>query len=89
MNKKTNTLLLIIGGTVFNIVVTVLCFVLFLLVYGRFLSPHLPEGSDALMIPVNFVLSIVASLFIYRKAIKVVMKKVDMEKYFDPVFTRR
>ncbi|MCL2381135.1 MAG: leader peptide processing enzyme [Treponema sp.] len=88
MSKKTNTLLFIVGGTVFNILVTVLCFFLFLFVYSRFLFPHLPAGSAAWMIPVNFVMSIAASFLIYRQVVKLIMKKVDMEKYFDPVFTR-
>jgi len=35
------------------------------------------------------VLSILASLIIYRLLIKLLMKKVDMDKYFNPIFTRR
>jgi len=88
MRKKTNTLLFIVGGTVFNIIITVFCFLFFLFVYSRFLFPHLPDGSIAWVIPVNFVISIAASMLIYRKTIKIIMKKVDMEKYFDPIFTR-
>jgi len=89
MSKKTNTFLFIIGGTIFNIIVTVLCFALFLFAYSRFLFPYLPEDSGAWIIPLIFVLSITASLFIYRQVIKVFIEKVDMEKYFDPVFTRK
>ena len=88
MNKKTNTLLLILGGTVFNILVTLICFFTFLFIYSRFLFPHLPENSIAWMIPVNFTASIIASFLIYRRAIKVIIKKVDMEKYFAPIFGR-
>jgi hypothetical protein len=88
MSKKTNTLLFILGGTVFNILVTLLCFIIFLVIYGRFL-PMLPESSAAWMLPVIFVASIVASFLIYRLAIKIIMKKVDMEKYFDPIFGHR
>ena len=88
MNKKTNTFLFILGGTVFNILVTALCFIAFLFIFSRFLYPHLPEESITWMLPVVFVASIVAAFFIYRKAIKMIMKKVDMEKYFDPIFGR-
>jgi len=88
MTKKTNTVLFILGGTIFNIVVTVLCFAIFLFIYTRFLFSHLPEGSMTWVLPVNFVASIAASCFIYRKMIKLFMKKVDMEKYFIPIFTR-
>ena len=88
MSKKTNTLLFILGGTVFNILVTLLCFILFLVIYGYFQS-FLPESSAAWILPVIFIASIVVSFFIYRLAIKIIMKKVDFEKYFDPIFGPR
>ena len=78
-----------IGGTVFNIIITVLCFFFFLFIYGRFLFPILPEGSLDWFLPANFVASIAASFLIYRQVMKVLMKKVDMDKYFEPMFTRQ
>ena len=89
MSKKTNTLLFILGGTAFNILVTIVCFILLLVVYSRFLYTQLPESSAAWIMPIIFVISIVASFLIYRVAIKMIMKKVDMEKYFDPIFGPR
>ena len=89
MSKKTNTVLFILGGTLFNILVTVLCFIFFFVVYARFIFPHFPQAGSAWLIPIVFTASIAASLLIYRLVIKLIMKKVDMEKYFDPIFTRR
>jgi len=94
MSKKANTVLFIIGATVFNIAVTVLCFVVLFLIFLRLLFPHLPQASLNWMIPVNFTASIAASWFIYRRIIGIILKKVDLEKYLDPVpkiplFTRR
>ena len=89
MSKKTNTLLFILGGTVFNILITIICFILFLLAYFKFLQPRLPESATGIALPVIFVASIVVSFLIYRLAIKMIMKKVDMEKYFDPIFGPR
>ena len=89
MSKKTNTLLFILGGTIFNILITVICFIGFLVIYSQFLYPHLPESSAAWVMPIIFVASIVISFLVYRLAIKIIMKKVDMEKYFDPIFGRR
>ena len=88
MNKKTNTLLFILGGTVFNILVTIICFIVLLAIYSR-LHSQLPESSAAWILPVIFIGSIVASFFVYRLVIKIIMKKIDMEKYFDPIFGRR
>ena len=89
MSKKTNTLLFILGGTVFNIIITILFFIIFLAIYSAVLLPVLPESSAAWALPVVFVASIAVSFFVYRLAVKLVMKKVDMEKHFDPIFGRR
>jgi len=89
VSKKTNTLIFILAGTVFNIIVTILCLFLLLVIYGAVFSNLLPESSAPMVIPFIFVASLVASFFIYRLAIKIFMKKVDMDKYFDPIFGPR
>ena len=89
MSKKTNTVLFIIGGTAFNIIITVLSFIILLVLYGSLLLPRLPEGGGTWGIPVIFIVSIVVSFLAYRLLIKIIMKKVDMEKHFDPIFGPR
>ena len=89
MSRKTNTLLFILGGTVFNIIITVVCFLVLMVVFSTFLYPRLPEDSAAWILPAIFIASIVASFFIYRVALKQIMKRVDMEKHFDPIFGPR
>jgi len=89
MSKKTNTLLFLLGGTVFNVLITVLFFLIFMAIYIRFIYPLLPEDSAAWALPVIFVVSIAVSFFVYRQAVKIIAKKVDMEKHFDPIFGRR
>ena len=89
MSKKTNTLLFILGGTVFNILITILCFLLLLLIFGRFIYPLVPESAASWMLPVIFLLSIAVSFVVYRLVVKAISKKVDMEKYFDPIFGPR
>jgi hypothetical protein len=89
VSKKTNTLLFILGGTVFNILITIISFFILILLFSTFLIPHLPENSGAWVMPVAFVLAIVSSFFLYRLAIKLLMKKVDIEKHFDPILGPR
>jgi hypothetical protein len=89
MNKKTNTILFILGATVFNLLITLILLVLLLVLYGRFLAPRLPEGISPWGFPVLFVGSLVLSFVIYRLALKYFMKKVNMEKYFSPIFGAR
>ena len=81
-----NTFLFILGGTVFNILITVLCFLFFLVIYSKFFYSSLNESMSAWVLPLIFVASIVVSFFAYRLLIKVIMKKIDMDKYFDPIF---
>jgi len=89
MNKRANTLIFILGATVFNIIITALCFLALLLLYSRFLYFRIPEGGITWALPVIFLASIVASFFVYKLVIKQIMKKVDMNTCFEPIFSRR
>jgi membrane protein implicated in regulation of membrane protease activity len=89
MNKKANTLLFILGATVFNILVTVLCFILLLVVYAKFIMTHLPESGQSWGFPLLFIVAIVLSFLVYRLVLKLLLKKIDANKYFDPIFGRR
>ena len=86
MNKKTNTALFILAGTVFNILITIISFLVFLIIYTKFFHAHSSENSLAWVLPVIFISSIIASFLIYRMVIKLIQKKVDMHKYFSPIF---
>ena len=89
MSKKTNTLWFILGATVFNILTTIICFILLLIIYARLLLPSLPESAAAWGFPIIFIGAIVISFVLYRFVLKLIMKKIDMEKYFDPIFGRK
>jgi hypothetical protein len=89
MSKKTNTLLFILGATVFNILITIICFIALLLLYARLFMPHIPENAQSWGFPVIFIGAIALSFVIYRLILKKVMKKIDMEKHFDPIFGPR
>jgi hypothetical protein len=89
MNKKVNTLLFILGATVFNILVTVLGFAGLMLIYIKFIMPFLPEEGRAWGFPLIFIGAIVLSFVVYRFVLKLLLKKVDTGKYFDPIFSGR
>ena len=86
MNKKLNTVLFILGATLFNIFVTVASFLLLLIVYARFIMPYLAKGAQNWSFPLIFIAAIAISFVVYRVVLKLVLKKVEMEKYFDPIF---
>ena len=89
MNKKTNTLLFILTATLFNIIVTLIAFLVLMLLYAKFIMPLLPEESQIWGFPVSFIAAIVISFFVYRFVLNLLLKKIQMEKYFDPIFGRK
>jgi hypothetical protein len=89
MNKKLNTLFFILGATLFNIIVAVLSFLLFLLLYARFIHHLLPEGGQSWSFSLIFIASIAVSFMVYRVVLKYLLNKINIEKYFDPIFVKR
>ena len=89
MNKKVNTLLFVLGATLFNMLITVICFAALLLLYAKKIMPVIPEDGRSWGFPLIFIAAIAISFFVYRLALKIFLKKVEAEKYFDPFFKRR
>ena len=89
MNKKTNTLLFILGATVFNVFVTVLCFVVMMILYAKFVMVFLPEEAHSWAFPLMFIIAIAITFFLYRFALKLLLKKIQVDKYFDPIFGKK
>ncbi|MDR2534450.1 MAG: leader peptide processing enzyme [Treponema sp.] len=89
MSKKTNTLLFILGATVFNLLITMVSLVTLMIVYFKLIAPVLPESAAAWGMPVIFVGAIGLSFLVYKIVLKQITKRVDMEKYFDPIFNFR
>lgn len=86
INKKLNSVLFIIGATVLNLALMIALFILLAVLYARFLAPFLNQGASQLIIVFIFFLSVIGSYFFYHLFIKWLSKRVDMEKYFDPIF---
>ncbi|MFP3041307.1 hypothetical protein LQZ19_05740 [Treponema primitia] len=85
-NKKTNTLLFILAATVANILITIISFFVFYLLYALLIKPWLPENSTIWCLALIFLIALVVSFITYQKLVKLFMKKVDVQKYFDPIF---
>ena len=89
MNKKTNTWLFMLGATVFNILVTIVSLLLLMAIYARFIMPFIPEEVAQWGFLVIFIAAIALAFVLYRVILKYLMKRFDVEKYFDPIFGRR
>ena len=88
MNKKVNTALFILGATVFNIMITMLSFFLLFFIYVKFLT-KIPQGAQVWLLSLIFIAAIAISFFVYKFALGFLIKKIDVEKYFDPIIKSR
>ncbi len=89
MNKQVNTVLFILGATVVNLLIMAI-----LAASGFLLLSVLPIGQSSpgiknLLLIVVFFGAIIGSFFIYHAIVKAISKRVDMEKYFHPIFKRK
>ena len=89
MNKKANTVLFMLGATVFNVVTMVAIFVVLFLLYGRFLATYISPQVGQVIIIVLFIGSIALTYFIYHRLIRWISNKWNLDDYFDPIFSRR
>ena len=86
MNKKVNTILFVLGATLFNILVTILVFLALFAVYIKFIMHSLPESAKGWAFPVIFIAAIAASFVVYRYALRFLLSRIKVEQYFDPIF---
>jgi hypothetical protein len=89
MSKKTNTLLFILGATVFNILVTIISFFALFFLYSRVLASRLSDSAFIMGIVFVFIGAIAASFLVYQALLKLLIKKVKVDQYFEAIFTRR
>jgi hypothetical protein len=89
MNKKVNTLLFVLGATLFNVIVAVVSFLILLILYWKFIFPIIPESGYGWAVSLILLASITISIFVYRIVLKHLLKKIDVEQYFDPLFVRQ
>jgi phosphoglycerol transferase MdoB-like AlkP superfamily enzyme len=89
MNKKANTIIFILGATVFNVLVAIISFVLLILLYVNFFITLIPENAVPWYFFGIFIASLAISFVVYRYALKFILTKIDVDKYFDPLFVRR
>lgn len=89
MNKKMNTVLFITGASILNVILMIIFMTSGLALISLIIPDNIsPTIASALFIMV-FLLSVGGSFFAYHKGIKLLAAKVDMNKYFHPIFSSR
>ena len=88
MNKKTNTVLFILGATVFNLITMAILFIvpliILILLFGESLGSYFGIVSILL-----FFAALVGSFFVYGFVMKKLTVKINMDKYFEPIFKKK
>jgi len=86
VDKRLNTIIFILAATVFNVLTVIVSIILLLLLFNAILPP---EHFQAWVLGLIFIASLALSFVVYRYALKFILKKIDVDKYFDPLFVRR
>ena len=89
MNKKLNTFIFLIAGTIVNVVVMLLLLIIFLYLIGFIFTPETSGGVITAVTLTAVMLSVVGSYFIYSKVVKFINKKWDIEQWIEPLFRRK
>jgi len=89
MNKRANTILFILGATIFNVLTTIISMVILFIIYVKFVAPLIPENGRAWGFVIIFMVSLIISFIAYRFALNYFIKKVDIEKHFDSLYVKK
>jgi hypothetical protein len=90
VNKKVNTVLFMLGATLVNVIIMIALLaglIILLTVISN--SVQISEGVRTIFLVLIFAISIFGTYFFYNLIIKTLTSKIDMEKYFDPIFKPR
>jgi len=85
MNKKLNTALFFLVATAVNIVLVLALALALFVPYALWVAKLVPAPVNLIALVIIVVGSMAGSFPLYRGLISWFQKKVDMEKYFDPI----
>lgn len=83
MNKKVNTLIFILCGTIVNLLIAIAFIGILLWIVGQFQSSLGPYMTT--VVPVAFFTGLIAAMFVYQKLTKWVISKFNLEDKLDPI----
>jgi hypothetical protein len=87
MTKRGNTILFIIAAAGFNILLTVMVFIVLFLLFFAFIKPLTSDTGIVFALPIIFIMAVFVSFVLYRVLLRRFLHRVDMDKYFDTAFS--
>lgn len=87
MNKKLNTVLFILAASLLNIIIMGVLAIVPLILFWHFFVKTLDQTVVVFISMFIITSSILGTFAIYNVIMKKFSEKVELEKYFDPLFT--
>ncbi len=84
MNKKMNTVIFIVAGTIVNLVLALLCIGVLLFVVGRFAGALGDKAAS--LVPFAFVGGVLIAMIVYQKLTRWVIERFDLSDKLSPLF---
>jgi len=89
VNKKLNTALFFLVATAVNILLVMVLALALFVPYALWIAPIVPAPVNLLALVVIVLGSMGGSFPLYRMLVDWFQKRVDVEKYFDPIVRPR
>lgn len=88
-NKKRNTVLFIIGTTIMNIVVMALISMAIFVLLTVILPKNWDPSAVNYIYFLVFIIAFAAAYAINNQIVKIISRKIDMDKYFEPFLSKK
>lgn len=89
MNKKLNTVLFMLAGTVLNIFMMLASFLILLFLANLVLTPETNDSFRMVVFLLVVSLSIIGSFILYSKIVKLINEKYNLDQYMHPLFGKK
>ncbi|AFG36341.1 hypothetical protein [Spirochaeta africana] len=86
MTRETNTVLFVLAGVLYNLVMMGLVFFVVIFILARVFAPIVTEQVGQILMVVALLASIGGSLYSYYRLVRLLQRKIDFDKYFVPLF---
>tara|TARA_B100001123_G_scaffold120061_1_gene139719 strand:+ start:163 stop:447 length:285 start_codon:yes stop_codon:yes gene_type:complete len=89
MQKRSNTVIFMIGATALNMVLIVGIFLVALFLLGRLFPPGDSPQAQGTLLLVSAGAGLIGGFFAYRYIIKWAQRRFDIDQYMGPLFGPR
>lgn len=89
MNKKLNTVLFMLAGTVLNIFMMLASFLILLFLANFILTPETGATMKMVVFFLVIALSVIGSFLLYSRIVKWINEKYSLDQYMHPLFGKR